>query len=329
MKILPAKIAGQSLLLAILAGTLPVGPAANALEVVGDLIVRPGAKVGKGRAMAGVTFEGEFGGMITQPPGADVGSLFFWYPKKAAIRGGHITSGNSTLWRDSSIGLYSLAFGRNTLASGSFAFAHGNFTTASGPFSFAVGNNNSAAGHAGFAFGSFSDVTNNYGIAMGTNNRVEAPYGVALGQGNKIYEEWSIESGEPTEERLYSGQWGVALGYDNHIYGRASQALGYKNIAYNDYSYLFGRDLAVTGNDVVVLGRYNENLISSEDGLLPEDPLLIIGNGTGPSEEQRTNALVVRKSGDLEINGGLRVTGPILIPEQGDLSMGPFTNGPR
>jgi hypothetical protein len=65
----------------------------------------------------------------------------------------------------------------------------------------------------------------------------------------------------------------------------------------------------------MTIGRFNL-VEGSFDTWVATDPIFVIGNGT--SSTSRSNALVVRKNGDVEI------AGKVTMPRQGDISMGVF-----
>jgi hypothetical protein len=68
------------------------------------------------------------------------GTRLMWYPGKAAFRAGRVDD----QWNDGNVGLYSVAFGQNTEASGDHSAAMGNGTTAATNQSLTIGAYNSA-----------------------------------------------------------------------------------------------------------------------------------------------------------------------------------------
>lgn len=99
-------------------------------------------------------------------------------------------------------------------------------------------------------------------------------------------------------------------------------------------SVAMGSGLIVTSSVHVAVGQYNTQYSSGTE------PLFTVGCGT--SSTDRHDALVVKKDGSTTVNGTLTVSGTmvngkvvasgsntLLIPEQGDLSMGGFTSGPQ
>ena len=92
-------------------------------------------------------------------------------------------------------------------------------------------------------------------------------------------------------------------------FGNASHIEGLDNIAYGDYSHAEGTNTTAKGTAShaggigtiasaeaqTVIGKYNQE--DTED-----KALFIVGNGTGNSDKQRSNAFVVYKDGSIGIN---------------------------
>ncbi len=118
------------------------------------------------------------GFLITGPftsssfPDLGSGTRFMFYPGKAAIRAGHVSS---TQWDDANVGDYSTAFGYSTRASGDYSTAMGFFADASGDFSTSMGTNNIASGISSTAMGAQTTASGHYSFAAGrfvsTNNQ--------------------------------------------------------------------------------------------------------------------------------------------------------------
>jgi hypothetical protein len=83
-------------------------------------------------------------------PAEGAGTRMMWYPEKAAFRAGYI---NGTQWDDANIGLYSVAMGQSSRASGDNSVALGLRSTAANGSSLAVGEDNTATGYASVALG--------------------------------------------------------------------------------------------------------------------------------------------------------------------------------
>ena len=102
------------------------------------------------------------------------------------------------------------------------------------------------------------------------------------------------------------GKFSTALGYATTALGEGSIATGDGTSAYTKGSVAFGLSNKAKGFASTVIGMYNDTLLfNNETAASLSTPLFIIGNGN--SGVQRSNAMVVRKSGDVEIVGNLTV----------------------
>jgi hypothetical protein len=97
----------------------------------------------------GLVAPGTYGAGAIPAEGAGVRML--WYPGKAAFRVGRVTG---TQWDNATVGVYSLATGYSTTASGGASTAMGSGTTASGGQSTAMGSGTTASGDNSTAIGS-------------------------------------------------------------------------------------------------------------------------------------------------------------------------------
>ncbi len=124
----------------------------------------------------GILFEGTYESGLIPKEGA--GTRMMWYPKKAAFRAGRV---NGTQWNDANIGIFSIAMGRNTTASGSYSTAMGYNTTASGSYSTAMGYNTTASGLYSTAMGRNTTASGNHSTAMGLLTTASGSYSTAMG----------------------------------------------------------------------------------------------------------------------------------------------------
>lgn len=158
-----------------------------------------------------------------------------------------------------------------------------------------------------------------------------------------------------------SGDVSISLGYASHGFGTGAISMGSYNWAAGENtvsigagSYTSSKNSIAVGNGVItyrwgqiVLGTYNVFTENWTDTTLPTDEIFIIGNGT--SDTARSNAFVIKRNGDAQLTASLTVQGrrdpaevvndpattkiipqtgqEVLIPEQGDISMGEFRNG--
>ena len=262
------------------------------LEVEGNLTVIDGRET-----LDGVVFYGTFDGFSVIPH-AGPGTRFMWYPKKAALRAGQVTG---TQWDETEVGEFSVAMGLDPLASGRSAVALGEGVGAFGDGSAAIGYHTSALGAGAFA--------------AGVNGYVAGPASVALGDDNTIFGN-SANVAVGSENWIDDSDRAFAIGHANAVeFAADSMAIGRENLVSGVSSMALGRNLENSVFSSLVVGSHNEPLEGSEDEWRFSDPLFVIGNGF--SGNNRSNALVVRKSGDTEVRGGLTVTEDVVI--SGDL----------
>ncbi len=106
--------------------------------------------------------------------------------------------------------------------------------------------------------------------------------------------------------------WGSAgFGIANYINALGAMASGQDNEVTANRASAFGRNLIAAHDDSFVVGRFNkvDTAAGPND---PARPLFVVG--TGANSSNRSNGLVVRANGAVEIQ------------PQGDISMGPFTS---
>ncbi|MFB6278699.1 MAG: tail fiber domain-containing protein, partial [Salinibacter sp.] len=124
-----------------------------------------------------------------------------------------------------------------------------------------------------------------YSFATGVNTRASGRGAVALGQGTAA-----------------TGPQSVAGGYQTTAAGLRSMAVGDNTTARGTFSTALGLNTTASASASVVLGRWNV-VRGTPEAWRGTDPLLVAGNGRGPSA--RSNALMLRKNGDLRIAGTL------------------------
>lgn len=96
------------------------------------------------------------------------------------------------------------------------------------------------------------------------------------------------------------GHYSHAEGYKTKALGHSSHAEGYMTQANGNFSHASGLGTIAYQNYQTVVGKYNQ-----ED----EEALFIIGNGSGESDDARSNAFTVNKEGSATISGNLQVEG--------------------
>lgn len=149
-------------------------------------------------------------------------------------------------------------------------------------------------------------------------------------------------SSKPSDGGLSYADWSAAIGLRARVEGFSSFAFGTDVTAFGSYSFAMGRQVSAEHAGSFALGAlststasegftvgyglqgasYRSVVVGSYNTLQPSisdfswhssEPIFIVGNGE--SSVARSDALVVKKNGD------------VIIPKrQGDISMGPFTD---
>ena len=203
-------------------------------------------------------------------PSLGEGARLMYYPGKAAFRAGGV---DGLQWNDSNTGIFSMATGRSTVASGGIATAMGYYTTASGIKSTALGSSSIASGETSTAMG-------NYTIASGTES-------TAMGVSSNA-----------------SGSGSTAMGFNTFAVGEYSTAMGDNTTAGGAISTAMGSNTIAKAYAGLSMGSYNDDSDNPTIALSPTDRIFQIGNGS--SSSVRSNAITVLRSG----NTGVGVLDP-------------------
>jgi len=205
----------------------------------GNLVFTPGAGAGGSPrpAVAAGPIPGAFllqqdggflaGGTVGQGsiPASGLGTRMMWHPRKAAFRAGHLTI---PAWDETNVGLHSVAFGLNTVASGQASAAFGEETQAAGIKSAAFGFNSRAAGMHAFALGYFTQANEFASFAAGSHTEAAGAYSAAFGTDSRALGIASVAAGVGS---IAENVGAVAMGRGNYAGGLGSVALGSKAIA--------------------------------------------------------------------------------------------------
>jgi hypothetical protein len=194
--------AAASILIA--AAMLSQAPALNAQATLFEVERSDATKLLQVDESAGFLARGGFGSGAIPMEGPGVRMM--WYPAKAAFRVGVV---DGDRWDDARIGQWSMALGRNNIASGTHSLALNADTEASGDRSIAAGGGSSATASFSFAMGQVA-------VASGAG-------AAALGI-----------------KPISSGIGSFAAGLEPRAAGAGSVALGSGVTAQGDGSFIFG-----------------------------------------------------------------------------------------
>ena len=185
-------------------------------------------------------------------------------------------------------GAYSAAFGGNNVveAQGSYTLVGGQSNTVSGNSCLVSGLRNVVSDNSCLVGGQNNTVSGNNCLVSGLSNTVSGSRILCFGQENSYTHEFG-DGGIIGNQNIAGGQYNFIIGFGNESTSDVSQ------------QYMFGKYLKTTGYEQVAVGAYN-----AEDA----NARFIVGNGTS---DVRSNALVVKKTGDVEIAGGITANGSI------------------
>jgi Hep_Hag. len=242
--------------------------------------------------------------------------------------------------------IYTMAFGENSIASGTQAQAwgyrsiavgdwntraYGNYSIAYGWDSIA-GVNGSTLEHC-FAYGPGTRATGTRSVAMGSGAQATGNYSVAMGAGPKASGGHSISLGCYSEA---TGWMSAGIGSHTVANGDSSFAIGYNVQTKSHNAYAFGKNAIsnawgsfAIGYDVssdtyyqTTLGVNNLPISGDKSKWVATNPLLVIGNGSAP--ENKSNALVMLKNGDTKFSGNIEAESIKVRTAKGGLPMGEF-----
>jgi hypothetical protein len=228
--------------------------------------------------------------------------LYGWHfdNKKAAAMGGIQRDNN---WQTDSVGLGSISYGIGSKAKGDHSIAFGSKTTASGTNSTAMGEYTTASGPVSTAMGYGARALGHTSTAMGLSTIASGPVSTAMGRSTTASDSYSTAMGYST---IASGYSSTAMGFNTEASSYCSTAMGINTTASGYGSSSIGIGLKSKGYASTVLGMFNDSILTTNQTLSSfTTPLLIVGNGDGNND--RSNAVVVYKSGNVDINGNLKI----------------------
>lgn len=149
------------------------------------------------------------------------------------------------------------------------------------------------------------------GIGLGGGSTVSGYQAIAIGNWSFALGDRSVALGRDANA---SANVSIAIGYGPYAGGQRSIVIGHYAGSYAEGSIAIGQEAKTTQKGQVVLGNFNETAPYSPDNALPNDWLFSLGNGT--ADNARSNALVVRRNGDMEVKGtSLTVNGNQVLTE--------------
>ncbi len=250
----------------------------------------------------GIVATGTYG--VGNMPISGAGTRFVFFHGNAALRAGRV---NDFKWDDAYVGNYSVAFGQDNTASGSHSFAMGYNNTASISRAVVFGQNNTASGVGAAVFGdgntaeganslvtgSSNDAigSSNYSIVGGENNYITAASALVVGSGNTVNGVNSIVFGTGCKTEA-NGVGGIAGGENTTSRGNYSAAFGLNTTAQSYGSFYIGRYSTING-------------LESQIAWVGTEPLFVAGNGTGIATDNRHDAMVLLKDGNLYLDATL------------------------
>jgi len=247
------------------------------------------------------------------------GPRMMWYPKSAAFRVGEALG---TEWDDANIGLFSVAMGLATKASGHFSTAMGYSTIASADYSTAMGNSTIASAKFSTAMGSTTRASGEYSTAMGNGTTASNVSSTAMGDGSIASQPFSTAMGYGTTA---SGLASSAMGVSTTASSQAATAMGNSTTASASNSTAMGNSTTASGVASTAMGYYTtaKSLAETAIGTYntnysptngfqynATERLFVIGNGT--SSSALSDALVMLKNGNTTFSG--TVTATVVAP---------------
>jgi uncharacterized protein (TIGR02145 family) len=155
------------------------------------------------------------------------------------------------------------------------------------------GNSSLSLGYNSFATGDFSST-------LGVDNYATGDSSTAIGTGNLAAASGAIVLGI---DSAATGDNSTAIGLNSNASGSGSTAIGLNSNASGDFSNTFGVDVEAYSFAETVVGRFNTTYvpIGGIDGYSLEDRMFVVGNGQ--SESDRSDALIISKSGEMSLEG--------------------------
>jgi uncharacterized protein (TIGR02145 family) len=155
-------------------------------------------------------------------------------------------------------------------------------------------------GNSSLSLGFNSFATGNFSSTLGVENEAIGDSSTAIGAGNLAAASGAIVLGI---DSAATGDNSTAIGLNSNASGSGSTAIGLNSNASGDFSNTFGVDIEAYSFAETVVGRFNTTYvpIGGIDGYSLEDRMFVVGNGQ--SESERSDALIISKSGEMSLEG--------------------------
>ncbi len=178
------------------------------------------------------------------------GTRMFWNPYSSTFRVGTV---NGTQWNAVNCGNYSIAMGRNLIASGVQSFAVGFDNQASGTNSFVLGDSSIAFALNSFAIGHGNRSFGQNAFSVGVGNENIGYYTGTFGKENLARGEHSYAFGY--QDTAWA-EFSIALGFQTKTTGYGAVTLGTRATATNPYAIAIGYNVDASADQSVALGSY-------------------------------------------------------------------------
>lgn len=210
-------------------------------------------------------------------------------PATASVAEGDLTvDGKASIKKNLEVGdtLTNSNFGADSIAAGQYALSEGKNSIAVGVWAY-------AKGAASVALGNGARAETDHNIAMGFNSKARGWMSIAIGNVAVARGENSVSIGQETET---TGHQSMAFGHFAKANALNSLATGYYTTSDTAYQTTIGLYNIPIASETNSYERWHAN-----------DPIFVIGNGK--DAQKLSNALVVYKNGDTEINGKAKIEG--------------------
>ena len=235
--------------------------------------------------------------MGTRNSSAGIGDYSFAEGKNVISSGLHA---HAEGYQTEASGRQSHAEGYLTHTYGNYSHAEGLSTYTYGSSAHAEGNNTRAKGYASHAEGEYCRAEGDYSHAEGYYTEVSGDESHAEGSSTRVSGNHSHAEGAST---IVSGDYSHGEGYTTVASGNFSHSEGSQTIASGYYSHAQNYNTIAQGKYQTVIGKYNIPQGSNSNSIPNTDYAFIIGNGTGTSDVNLSNALAVDWNGQVLCQG--------------------------